>query len=156
MRISMHHLKYKTDALHYSPASPTVKLHSVYAIFKFFQLQPFLQYLSKKVYLCVSCYREIAFTRQLQKQSPKLSFYYLGFYIHSCPKMRYKVCIVSHWHVQTPVSLLFKTFIMNIFSMWMTQISLMLMFNIWSLTDNKRVWSNFTNGKMLVFTNNTL
>uniref|UniRef100_A0AAQ4P862 Arginyl-tRNA--protein transferase 1 n=1 Tax=Gasterosteus aculeatus aculeatus TaxID=481459 RepID=A0AAQ4P862_GASAC len=34
--------------------------------------------------------REIAFTRQLQKQSPKLSFYYLGFYIHSCPKMRYK------------------------------------------------------------------
>ncbi|XP_075875160.1 arginyl-tRNA--protein transferase 1 isoform X4 [Nelusetta ayraudi] len=34
--------------------------------------------------------REIAFTRQLQKQSPKLSHYYLGFYIHSCPKMRYK------------------------------------------------------------------
>ncbi|XP_037394462.1 arginyl-tRNA--protein transferase 1 isoform X4 [Pygocentrus nattereri] len=28
--------------------------------------------------------------RQLQKQSPKLSYYYLGFYIHSCPKMRYK------------------------------------------------------------------
>ncbi|XP_019953162.2 arginyl-tRNA--protein transferase 1 isoform X4 [Paralichthys olivaceus] len=37
-----------------------------------------------------SALREIAFTRQLQKQSPKLSFYYLGFYIHSCPKMRYK------------------------------------------------------------------
>uniref|UniRef100_A0A3P9BX23 Arginyl-tRNA--protein transferase 1 n=1 Tax=Maylandia zebra TaxID=106582 RepID=A0A3P9BX23_9CICH len=34
--------------------------------------------------------REIAFTKQLQKQSPKLSYYYLGFYIHSCPKMRYK------------------------------------------------------------------
>lgn len=42
--------------------------------------------------LCLSCSREIAFTRQLQKQSPKLSYYYLGFYIHSCPKMRYKVC----------------------------------------------------------------
>ncbi|XP_029109786.1 arginyl-tRNA--protein transferase 1 isoform X3 [Scleropages formosus] len=37
-----------------------------------------------------SALREIAFTRQLQKQSTKLCFYYLGFYIHSCPKMRYK------------------------------------------------------------------
>ncbi|XP_039995346.1 arginyl-tRNA--protein transferase 1 isoform X4 [Xiphias gladius] len=37
-----------------------------------------------------SALREIAFTRQMQKQSPKLSYYYLGFYIHSCPKMRYK------------------------------------------------------------------
>ncbi|XP_056147287.1 arginyl-tRNA--protein transferase 1 isoform X1 [Lampris incognitus] len=37
-----------------------------------------------------SALREIAFTRQLQKQSAKLSHYYLGFYIHSCPKMRYK------------------------------------------------------------------
>ncbi|KAL4641294.1 arginyl-tRNA-protein transferase 1 isoform X2 [Arapaima gigas] len=37
-----------------------------------------------------SALREIAFTRQLQKQSAKLCYYYLGFYIHSCPKMRYK------------------------------------------------------------------
>ncbi|KAM8852310.1 arginyl-tRNA--protein transferase 1 isoform 1-T1 [Synchiropus picturatus] len=37
-----------------------------------------------------SALREISFTRELQKQSPKLSYYYLGFYIHSCPKMRYK------------------------------------------------------------------
>ncbi|XP_069001202.1 arginyl-tRNA--protein transferase 1 isoform X1 [Embiotoca jacksoni] len=37
-----------------------------------------------------SALREIAFTRQMHKQSPKLSYYYLGFYIHSCPKMRYK------------------------------------------------------------------
>ena len=41
--------------------------------------------------VCVWLHREIAFTRQLQKQSPKLAYYYLGFYIHSCPKMRYKV-----------------------------------------------------------------
>ncbi|MBN3326698.1 ATE1 transferase, partial [Atractosteus spatula] len=34
--------------------------------------------------------REIAFTRQLHQKAPKLCFYYLGFYIHSCPKMRYK------------------------------------------------------------------
>ncbi|KAM9804240.1 arginyl-tRNA--protein transferase 1 [Neosynchiropus ocellatus] len=37
-----------------------------------------------------SALREISFTRELQKQSPQLSYYYLGFYIHSCPKMRYK------------------------------------------------------------------
>ncbi|XP_015202275.1 arginyl-tRNA--protein transferase 1 isoform X2 [Lepisosteus oculatus] len=34
--------------------------------------------------------REIAFTRQLHQKAPKLCYYYLGFYIHSCPKMRYK------------------------------------------------------------------
>lgn len=45
-------------------------------------------------YVCYSYCREIAFTRQLQIQSPKLSYYYLGFYIHSCPKMRYKVCSI--------------------------------------------------------------
>ncbi|KAL1263614.1 hypothetical protein QQF64_006353, partial [Cirrhinus molitorella] len=38
-----------------------------------------------------SALREIAFTRQLQQQSPKLTYYYLGFYVHSCPKMRYKL-----------------------------------------------------------------
>ncbi|TRZ02385.1 hypothetical protein DNTS_021095 [Danionella cerebrum] len=38
-----------------------------------------------------SALREIAFTRQLHQQSPKLAYYYLGFYIHSCPKMRYKL-----------------------------------------------------------------
>ncbi|KAM4729413.1 arginyl-tRNA--protein transferase 1 isoform 2-T2 [Anableps anableps] len=37
-----------------------------------------------------SALREIAFTRQLQKQATNLCYYYLGFYIHSCPKMRYK------------------------------------------------------------------
>ncbi|KAI1894534.1 hypothetical protein AGOR_G00116780 [Albula goreensis] len=37
-----------------------------------------------------SALRELGFTRQLQSQSPKLCYYYLGFYIHSCPKMRYK------------------------------------------------------------------
>lgn len=75
-----------------------------------------LSYVSEKLCLCVSCCREIAFTRQLQKQSPKLSYYYLGFYIHSCPKMRYKVCIVSPWHVQH-LSHAFYLY-MNIFSLW--------------------------------------
>ncbi|XP_044296194.1 arginyl-tRNA--protein transferase 1 isoform X8 [Varanus komodoensis] len=37
-----------------------------------------------------SALREIAFTRQLHEKAPDLSYYYMGFYIHSCPKMRYK------------------------------------------------------------------
>lgn len=34
--------------------------------------------------------RELAFTRKLQQQVASISSYYMGFYIHSCPKMRYK------------------------------------------------------------------
>jgi len=34
--------------------------------------------------------QEIAFVRKLSLTSPGLVDYYLGFYIHSCPKMRYK------------------------------------------------------------------
>ena len=37
-----------------------------------------------------SALREIHFTRQLTKRIPSLEYYYMGFYIHSCPKMRYK------------------------------------------------------------------
>jgi len=39
----------------------------------------------------VSALMEIAYVRDLQKHwSSKLRLYYMGFYIHSCPKMRYK------------------------------------------------------------------
>ncbi|XP_040167222.1 arginyl-tRNA--protein transferase 1 isoform X1 [Anopheles arabiensis] len=34
--------------------------------------------------------RELAYTRSLYKEYPSISNYYMGFYIHSCPKMRYK------------------------------------------------------------------
>ncbi|CAG9788705.1 unnamed protein product [Diatraea saccharalis] len=34
--------------------------------------------------------REIEFTRYLNKNSPQLQYYYMGYYIHSCKKMRYK------------------------------------------------------------------
>ncbi|KAM3835086.1 arginyl-tRNA--protein transferase 1 isoform 2-T2 [Vipera latastei] len=37
-----------------------------------------------------SALREIAFTRQLHEKASDLIYYYMGFYIHSCPKMRYK------------------------------------------------------------------
>ncbi|KAL1139910.1 hypothetical protein AAG570_006887, partial [Ranatra chinensis] len=34
--------------------------------------------------------REMAFVRSLAKEVPTIRHYYMGFYIHSCPKMRYK------------------------------------------------------------------
>ena len=41
---------------------------------------------------------EIAFTRKLQKEHfPNLIHYYMGFYIHSCPKMRYKAKYTPSW-----------------------------------------------------------
>jgi arginine-tRNA-protein transferase len=33
---------------------------------------------------------EIALARDLHRSWPELQYYYMGFYIHSCPKMRYK------------------------------------------------------------------
>ncbi|XP_027695665.1 arginyl-tRNA--protein transferase 1 isoform X4 [Vombatus ursinus] len=48
---------------------------------------PDYSFLSLGVY---SALREIAFTRQLHEKTFQLSYYYMGFYIHSCPKMRYK------------------------------------------------------------------
>ncbi|XP_053548617.1 arginyl-tRNA--protein transferase 1 isoform X1 [Bombina bombina] len=48
---------------------------------------PDYSFLSPGVY---SALQEIAFTRELQTKASNLSYYYMGFYIHSCPKMRYK------------------------------------------------------------------
>ena len=35
-------------------------------------------------------FREASFVRHLHQSAPNLCYYYMGFYIHSCPKMRYK------------------------------------------------------------------
>jgi len=40
---------------------------------------------------------EIAFTRKLQAERPQLKYYYMGYYIHSCPKMRYKAKYHPSW-----------------------------------------------------------
>ncbi|XP_078269667.1 arginyl-tRNA--protein transferase 1 isoform X6 [Rhinoraja longicauda] len=48
---------------------------------------PDYAFLSLGVYSAV---REIAFVTELQKKVPDIGYYYMGFYIHSCPKMKYK------------------------------------------------------------------
>ncbi|XP_062927986.1 arginyl-tRNA--protein transferase 1 isoform X3 [Mobula hypostoma] len=52
---------------------------------------PDYAFLSLGVYSAV---REVAFTTELQKTVPDLCYYYMGFYIHSCPKMKYKLFAV--------------------------------------------------------------
>ncbi|KAM7444934.1 Arginyl-tRNA--protein transferase 1 [Porites harrisoni] len=44
-------------------------------------------FLSLGVY---SALRELHFTRSLQRTTPSIESYYMGFYIQSCPKMKYK------------------------------------------------------------------
>ena len=39
---------------------------------------------------CEHSYREAQLTVQLGQLLPSLQYYYMGFYVHSCPKMRYK------------------------------------------------------------------
>ncbi|XP_077311502.1 arginyl-tRNA--protein transferase 1 isoform X4 [Lithobates pipiens] len=48
---------------------------------------PDYSFLSLGVY---SALREISFTRELHGKAADLCYYYMGFYIYSCPKMRYK------------------------------------------------------------------
>lgn len=53
----------------------------------YFYYDPEYSFLSLGTYASL---REIALVRELSKSSPKLTNYYLGFYIPTCPKMRYK------------------------------------------------------------------
>lgn len=53
----------------------------------YFFYDPDYQFLNMGTY---SSLREIAFTRQLNKMDPNIKWYYLGFYAHTCKKMRYK------------------------------------------------------------------
>uniref|UniRef100_A0A914ZQS7 Arginyl-tRNA--protein transferase 1 n=1 Tax=Parascaris univalens TaxID=6257 RepID=A0A914ZQS7_PARUN len=54
---------------------------------KYFYYDPDFSFLSLGTYAAL---REIAFTRELAKERPHLHYYYMGYYIDSCPKMRYK------------------------------------------------------------------
>lgn len=73
----------------------------------YFFYDPELSFLSLGTY---GTLREIDFVQELMKTNSELSEYYMGFYIHSCPKMRYKgklqpsylLCPeVYSWHLLT-------------------------------------------------------
>ncbi|XP_043193463.1 arginyl-tRNA--protein transferase 1-like isoform X1 [Amphibalanus amphitrite] len=54
---------------------------------KYFYYLPRFGFLSLGTY---GSLRELELTRQLQRSRPELRYYYMGYYIHTCPKMRYK------------------------------------------------------------------
>uniref|UniRef100_A0A1I8BL08 Arginyl-tRNA--protein transferase 1 n=1 Tax=Meloidogyne hapla TaxID=6305 RepID=A0A1I8BL08_MELHA len=54
---------------------------------KYLFYDPNYAFLSLGVY---SALWEINFTKQLVQQRPNLHYYYMGFYLYDCPKMRYK------------------------------------------------------------------
>ncbi len=60
--------------------------HCVSSVYFFYD--PEYNFLKMGTY---SALRELAFVRQLSKVDSNLKWYYLGFYAHSCRKMRYKV-----------------------------------------------------------------
>lgn len=53
----------------------------------YFFYDPDYSFLSLGTY---SSLRELEFTQKLSEVIPSLKYYYMGFYIHNCPKMRYK------------------------------------------------------------------
>uniref|UniRef100_A0A182LS19 Arginyl-tRNA--protein transferase 1 n=1 Tax=Anopheles culicifacies TaxID=139723 RepID=A0A182LS19_9DIPT len=53
----------------------------------YFFYDPEFKFLSLGTY---GSLRELAYTRSLNSKIPSIKSYYMGFYIHSCPKMRYK------------------------------------------------------------------
>ncbi|XP_059478230.1 arginyl-tRNA--protein transferase 1 [Neocloeon triangulifer] len=70
----------------------------------YFYYDPDFRFLTLGTYAAL---REISLTRELNIKNKNLVNYYMGFYIHSCPKMRYKgqyspsylLCPVSYtWH----------------------------------------------------------
>ncbi|KAK6728487.1 hypothetical protein RB195_005867 [Necator americanus] len=54
---------------------------------KYMYYDPDYAFLSLGTYTAL---REIAFTRELMKHRPDTKYYYMGYYIITCPKMRYK------------------------------------------------------------------
>ncbi|XP_045127347.1 arginyl-tRNA--protein transferase 1-like isoform X4 [Portunus trituberculatus] len=59
--------------------------HCVSSVYLYYD--PEYSFLSLGTYASL---RELALVRELQRRIASLKWYYMGFYIHSCPKMRYK------------------------------------------------------------------
>lgn len=60
----------------------------------YFFYDPEYSFLSLGTY---SSLRELAYAQELHQELPDLQHYYMGFYIHSCPKMRYKARLAASY-----------------------------------------------------------
>ncbi|CAG0886473.1 unnamed protein product [Cyprideis torosa] len=82
---SFHHQYWLDENRLVAVAVLDVLPHCVSSVYFFYD--PEFSFLSLGTY---SAMKEIALTQDLMKRSPELRYYYMGFYIHSCVKMRYK------------------------------------------------------------------
>ena len=48
-------------------------------------------FFKKKIEGVLSAMKEIEWVKAVQPTAPQLKYYYMGFYIHDCTKMKYKV-----------------------------------------------------------------
>ncbi|KAL3075338.1 hypothetical protein niasHS_014504 [Heterodera schachtii] len=83
--LGSYHQQYRLDGRLIAVAVIDLLPHCLSA--KYFFYDPEFAFLSLGTY---SALREIAFTQQLAQHRPDLHFYYMGFYLFDCPKMRYK------------------------------------------------------------------
>ncbi|XP_031569440.1 arginyl-tRNA--protein transferase 1-like [Actinia tenebrosa] len=79
------HQQYYLDGVLIAVAVLDILPRCVSSVYLYYE--PSYGFLSLGTY---STLREIYFTQQLYRQVPSIESYYMGFYIHSCPKMRYK------------------------------------------------------------------
>jgi arginine-tRNA-protein transferase len=79
------HLQYRIDGQLVAVSVIDVLPACVSGVYAFFV--PDLSFLSLGT---LTALKEIDQTRELQRTRPSLRFYYMGYYIHSCAKMRYK------------------------------------------------------------------
>nr|CAG4640860.1 EOG090X06AF [Eulimnadia texana] len=79
------HQQYRIDGKLIAVAVLDILPHCVSSVYFFYD--PEYSFLSLGTY---SSLREIGLVRELSTKCPELCWYYLGYYIHTCPKMRYK------------------------------------------------------------------
>ena len=80
-----YHQKYYIDNVLIAVAVLDILPFCVSSVYFFYD--PDYSFLSLGVYAAL---REIGLTQSLNMVLPDLKYYYMGYYIHSCPKMRYK------------------------------------------------------------------
>jgi arginine-tRNA-protein transferase len=102
MQMGAYHLHYCIDTrliavsvIDIGPSSISAKYFYYDPLFSFLSLGTMsaLMYVFFLVVYLLGCFifSETALVRQLASKWNQMRYYYMGFYVHSCPKMRYKV-----------------------------------------------------------------
>ena len=80
-----YHLQYLIDGRIYAVGVLDILPKGVLCEYLYYD--PYYRFIAPGVYTAL---QEIAFTQKFYKVNPKMQYYYMGFYVQSCPKMNYK------------------------------------------------------------------